>query len=111
MYANADSEHSASKARQVGDVQGDNILPSQIPLPSLPSNAQYIFHSNQCFHWGTFGWALGKSVADTATYNYIIFMNSSVRGPLLPAYWPVSSIEWQTMSCYKCIFKPCIFKL
>lgn len=69
---------------------GEKIRPSQKPLPDLPSNAQYIFHDNLCYDWGTFGWALTSSVVDVSSYSYIIFMNSSVRGPHLPAYWPVS---------------------
>lgn len=64
-----------------------------MPLPSLPSNAKYTFHNNRCFDWGTFGWVLSKSIVDASSYNYIVFMNSSVRGPFLPAYWPVSLIE------------------
>lgn len=30
---------------------------------------------------------------DTARYRYILFINSSVRGPYLPAYWP-KSVHW-----------------
>lgn len=70
--------------------QGDKIRPSDRPLPDLPSNAQYIFHDNVCFDWGTFGWALSSTVLDVSSYTYIVFMNSSVRGPHLPVYWPVS---------------------
>lgn len=58
-------------------------------LPQLPRNARYIFHENRCYDWGTFGWALVERKVDTSRYTYIIFMNSSVRGPFLPAFWPV----------------------
>lgn len=71
-------------------MQGKGILPSQRPLPSLPGNARYVYHDNVCYDWGTFGFALGNSVPDVAIYKYIVFMNSSIRGPHLPAYWPVS---------------------
>ena len=71
------------------DLQGKGILPSQSPLPDLPGNAQYVFHDNLCFDWGTFGWALSSTVHDVGSYKYIVFMNSSTRGPHLPAYWPV----------------------
>ena len=30
---------------------------------------------------------------DTSRYRYVIFLNSSVRGPFLPPYWPVSAGE------------------
>ncbi|KAL3163355.1 hypothetical protein ABBQ32_009744 [Trebouxia sp. C0010 RCD-2024] len=76
--------------------QGDNIRPSERPLPDLPRNAQYIFHDNLCFDWGTFGWALGSTVLDVSSYTYIVFMNSSVRGPHLPVYWP-SFVHWSSI--------------
>ena len=58
-------------------------------LPKLPSHARYLFHENTCFDWGTFGWAIQKSKVVRGDYAYFIFMNTSVRGPILPAYWPV----------------------
>ena len=58
-------------------------------LPNLPSNARYVYHENRCYDWGTFGWAIEAGKVDTSAYKYIIFMNSSVRGPILPPYWPV----------------------
>lgn len=33
--------------------------------------------------------AIERRIADTSRYKHIIFLNSSVRGPFLPAYWPV----------------------
>ena len=81
-------------------VQGKGILQSQRPLPSLPSNARYVYHDNVCYDWGTFGFALDNSVPDVAIYKYIVFMNSSIRGPHLPAYWPVS-----LHSTNNCLFK------
>lgn len=72
--------------------QGKGILASQLPLPLLPSNAQYIYHDNMCFDWGTFGWALKSTALDVGSYKYIVFMNSSIRGPHLPAYWPVCPV-------------------
>ena len=71
-------------------LQGKKIRPSQKPLPDLPSNAQYVFHDNLCYDWGTFGWGLSSAVSDISSYSYFVFLNSSVRGPHLPAYWPVS---------------------
>ena len=80
-------------------MQGKGILPSQVPLPDLPSNARYIFHDNVCYDWGTFGWALSSAVADVSSYKFIVFMNSSIRGPHLPAYWPVCSSPVERWYC------------
>lgn len=38
--------------------------------------------------------AIERGHADTSRYRYIIFLNSSVRGPFLPSYWPVSRQPW-----------------
>jgi hypothetical protein len=43
----------------------------------------------RCFDWGTVGWLLRTKQVDTQRYKYFVFLNSSVRGPFLPAYWPV----------------------
>lgn len=37
-----------------------------------------------------FSQAIERGHADTSRYRYVIFLNSSVRGPFLPSYWPVS---------------------
>ena len=52
-------------------------------------NARYIEHGNQCYDWGSFGWALESESADVLKYKYFIFLNSSVRGPFMPAYLKV----------------------
>lgn len=36
--------------------------------------------------------AIATGVVDPTRYRYVIFLNSSVRGPFLPAYWPVSAL-------------------
>ena len=74
-------------------LQGHKLFGSS-PLPQLPQNARYVFHENRCFDWGTFGWAIAERKLDTSRYAYIIFMNSSVRGPFLPAFWPVRA-RWR----------------
>ena len=79
-------------------LQGDKLFGSS-PLPQLPQNAQYVFHENRCFDWGTFGWAIAERKLDTSRYAYIIFMNSSVRGPFLPAFWPVRGPQTQPWGC------------
>lgn len=43
----------------------------------------------RCFDWGTIGWVLGTKRVDTSRYKWFVFLNSSTRGPFLPAYWPV----------------------
>ena len=62
---------------------------SVMDMPDLPKNAKYIHHKNECFDWGTFGWAIGTNQVDVGRYKFIIFLNSSVRGPFIPPYWPV----------------------
>lgn len=57
-------------------------------LPPLPSNAQYVHHANECYDWGSFGWLLRERV-DPLLYAYFLLVNSSVRGPYLPAWLPV----------------------
>jgi len=32
---------------------------------------------------------LGTKRVDTSRYKWFVFLNSSTRGPFLPAYWPV----------------------
>ena len=68
----------------------DDKLFGPAELPELPPHARYVFHENRCFDWGTIGWAIQEGKVDTAQYRYTIFMNSSVRGPFLPGYYPVS---------------------
>jgi len=49
-------------------------------------------HQNECYDWGTYGWLLLKSgMVDINQYRYFFFVNSSVRGPVLPAYARVST--------------------
>lgn len=65
-----------------------------LQLPTLPYNARYIMHTNECYDWGTFGWLLFHSgEVDYNAYAYFIFVNSSVRGPFKPSYLP-DSIHW-----------------
>lgn len=46
-------------------------------------------------HHPTYRQAIDNHMANTARYRYVIFLNSSVRGPFLPAYWPVR--RWQAV--------------
>lgn len=71
-------------------------------LPSLPRHARYVHHNNSCYDWGTYGWALEAEIVDTSVYAYIVLINSSVRGPFLPPYWPVRTRLLCTDS------KPCL---
>lgn len=64
----------------------------KVPLPELPSHAKYVHHQNECYDWGTYGWLLrGSGHVDYTAYRYFFFINSSVRGPFLPAYARVRS--------------------
>lgn len=55
------------------------------PLPPLPPNARYVPHPNECYDLGTVGWVLDRQ-ANLTSYAYIVWLNSSARGPFLPAY-------------------------
>lgn len=67
-------------------LQQDEGLTLPDPLPALPRNARYLSHANECFDIGTVGWVLQRHVPDRRRYRFFIWMNSSVRGPFLPAY-------------------------
>lgn len=70
----------------------------EVVLPALPANAKYVRHNNECYNWGTFGWALRTQGIDTSKYQHFIFMDSSVRGPFLPAYLRVRQLA-QRCAC------------
>jgi hypothetical protein len=60
-------------------------------LPSLPYNARYVLHQNECMDWGTVGWLLRlpsnhSDAVNTGRYRYFIILNTSVKGPILPYY-------------------------
>lgn len=62
-------------------------------LPLLPRNGRYLYHENDCFDWGSFGWAIREGHIEPERYRYVIVVNSSVRGPFLPSYWP-RDVHW-----------------
>lgn len=62
-------------------------------LPPLPPNARYEPHDNACYDWGTIGWLLRSGRVAASRYKFLLFLNSSTRGPFLPAYWPVRGAE------------------
>lgn len=68
----------------VVNVGGDATVPSA--LPDLPPNAKYLFHANYGYDWGTFGWVLRTENIRVEDYMYYVFLNSSVRGPIVPPY-------------------------
>ncbi|KAL4425923.1 hypothetical protein ABPG75_009939 [Micractinium tetrahymenae] len=55
------------------------------PLPPLPPNARYLPHPNKCYDLGTVGWVLDQQ-ASLSSFAYVVWLNSSARGPFLPAY-------------------------
>ncbi|EIE24703.1 hypothetical protein COCSUDRAFT_14419 [Coccomyxa subellipsoidea C-169] len=77
-------------------VQQDTALFSSATLPQLPRSARYVFHENKCYDWGTFGWVFDEGKVNASLYNSIIFMNSSVRGPFLPPYFPLG-LHWSKL--------------
>lgn len=92
--------HRARPRLQEGDncdyiivLQQDKDLSLPEPLPSLPRNARYLQHANECFDIGTVGWVLQAHVPRRAAYRYFVWLNSSVRGPFLPAYLS-GAVHW-----------------
>ncbi len=112
-------------------IQHDERLPAAAGrLPDLPPNARFVWHSNECYDWGTFGWLVSMIIcrsrffcavsqyipphssflhsiivtdalfvfspppqlqqepmrAMVGRYHHFLFLNSSVRGPFMPAY-------------------------
>lgn len=55
-------------------------------LPSLPNHAKYVHQSGPCYDMGSYGWLLSSGHLQYRQYKYFFFLNSSVRGPYLPAY-------------------------
>ena len=73
-------------------------------LPPLPSNARYVLHQNQCMDLGTVGWLLRlpathPDYVDTARYRYFVLINTSVRGPLLPAFLEDRMDPFEEVQC------------
>lgn len=68
-------------------------------LPQLPPHAAYVRHPNECYDWGSYGWVLLQTgLVNMAKYRYFFFVNSSVRGPFLPAYARVRFLYAQVVS-------------
>lgn len=76
-------------------LQNVNKIPvNTSALPSLPPNAHYIQHENECFDLGTYGWFLSSNIVDITKYKYFVLMNASIRGPFLTAYFPSDLFWW-----------------
>lgn len=105
-YSNSNSEHERNleffvrHGVRAGDgceyiitIQHGLGLPLSDELPLLPKNGRYLHHENLCFDWGTVNWLIETKQIDIANFRYFVFMNSSVRGPFLPAFWP-AGLRW-----------------
>lgn len=72
----------------------------EVLMPRLPSYAQYVWHSQQpssCGAWGMLGWLLSSRQAlvtsqPLASYAYYLLLESTARGPYLPAY--MQHLRW-----------------
>lgn len=77
-----------------GAIEDEDLgLSEEIPLPpleGLPSNVEIIARPNgPCrSSWGVLGWFLYADVLDMSVFQNFILVDSSVRGPFLPAHWP-----------------------
>ncbi|KAJ1461390.1 hypothetical protein M885DRAFT_611667 [Pelagophyceae sp. CCMP2097] len=58
----------------------------------LPAGVEVIERENTCFDFGAWGAALRHVREQRRSYEYVVVINASVRGPFLPAYerrrWP-----------------------
>ena len=78
-------------------------------LPPLPPNVHLVHHANRCFDVGTFGELLGGLRNSTplldvrggdvplkplSSYEFFCVINSSVRGPFLPAWFGRLNLHW-----------------
>lgn len=61
-------------------------------LSSLPPTVSVVRRGNSCYDGGSIGEVLGGQ-RKLWMYQYYVLMNSSVRGPFLPRYWP-ASLPW-----------------
>ena len=62
---------------------------ASINLAGLPLNVQVVRRANVCYDGGTAGEILASM--DIRPYQYFLILNSSVRGPFLPAYFSRST--------------------
>eukprot|EP01023_Acetabularia_acetabulum_P067271 TRINITY_DN9240_c0_g1_i4.p1 TRINITY_DN9240_c0_g1~~TRINITY_DN9240_c0_g1_i4.p1 ORF type:complete len:416 (-),score=42.65 TRINITY_DN9240_c0_g1_i4:643-1866(-) len=67
-------------------IQYADDIPEVQHLPNLPLNAKYVYHPNAGYDWGTYGWIIDEKIINIDEYKYFLFVNSSVRGPYMPAY-------------------------
>jgi hypothetical protein len=62
---------------------------------TFPSNVRVIRRDNSCFDGGSIGRVLEEypEILSQKKYKYYFLINSSVRGPFMPRYWP-ESLHW-----------------
>lgn len=105
VFSNTDAEYMKNliffaREGMVEDTFTDYVIVinsnEPLVLPKLKvNNARYIYHKNECFDFGTFGYVI-HGMERIKKYKYYIFMNSSVRGPFLPAYVR-GKIRWEDL--------------
>lgn len=66
-------------------------------LPTLPPNAHYLQHENECYDFGTYGWFLSQTIVNIQLYKYFIFLNASIRGPYFANYVADLYLWWFTV--------------
>ncbi|KAI8111316.1 hypothetical protein M9434_004891 [Picochlorum sp. BPE23] len=63
-------------------------------------NVRFIAKPNGCFDLGTVGWVISKKVR-YSMYDYVIWVNSSVRGPFMPPSLRQFGHHWTTIFIHK----------
>ncbi|ELR22433.1 uncharacterized protein ACA1_255420 [Acanthamoeba castellanii str. Neff] len=62
----------------------------------VPRHVKVWKRDNTCFDFGAVGAALRSKALRLPTFRRYVILNSSVKGPFLPAYWP-SNVHWSTI--------------
>lgn len=82
-----------AQRREQGQEQEGAAIGLPLPsLPELPPSVRVVARpAVPCSSaYGVLGWALDSADIQFNAYNHFIMLDSSVRGPFLPTYWPVS---------------------
>jgi hypothetical protein len=54
-----------------------------------------VLHENKCYDLGSVGWLLNQSgLVRGDRYKFVIWLNSSARGPFLPDYVRRAKMTW-----------------
>lgn len=67
-----------------------------VPI-KIPPHMEQVRPSSRCYAPGLVGWTLRHAHLELSRYKYFIWLDSSVRGPFLPAYVKESQVPWHQL--------------